>query len=165
MDDFTKPFDPLTKYENFEVYVKLNMKYIEVTEGYKFFTIDSELTNLLLNKSLVDEEKYKDYLPILEKYQADFTYDCEDSIEGYDEVTGKFGRVCRVAFYPKKVVTLSYKEAVKIRELLDDANELNFNKKLSYTGHKEKQEEFDRQLEVCNECIGLLDELLDEARK
>ncbi len=60
MDNFTESFNPYHKYENFECYVKLNMEYLKTTDGYKFYKIDDGLTNILLNKSLLDDEKYKE---------------------------------------------------------------------------------------------------------
>ena len=164
MDNFTESFNPYYKYENFECYVKLNMEYLKTTDGYKFYKIDDGLTNILLNKSLLDDEKYKEYADLLSKYEADFTYDCEEPIEGYDDITGKFGKVCRVAFYPKKGLTLSYKNVLRLREFLDDANEYIYQKKTLYAGRKDLEAKAEKELEEVNQHIGLLDDYIWEMR-
>jgi len=164
MDDFTKDFDPHHKYEDFECYVKLNMEYLKTTDGYKFYKIDDGLTNILLNKSLLDDEKYKEYADLLSKYEADFTYDCEDAIDGYDDITGKLGKVCRVAFYPKGGLTLSYNDVLKVRELLDDANEYIYRKKMANAGYKDLEETLDKELEETNKYIKLLDDYIWKMR-
>lgn len=164
MDNFTEEFNPHHQYENFETYVKLNMDYLAASEGYKFYKIDSELSNLLLNKSLIDDEKYREYADLLKKYEADFTYDCEDSIEGYDDITGKFGKVCRVAFYPKREITLSYKDVSFLMDVFDDAYEHLCNLKLSYKGCKDLEEQINKKLERCDGYMDFFNKFIWESR-
>lgn len=157
MDDYTKDFDPHHKYEDFETYVKKNISYIEAAQGYIVFKIDARLTNRLLNdKPFIDADEYPEYADILNKYEADFTYDCEDSIEGYDDITGKFGRVCRVAFLPKEKFQLGIQDAKLLESLLINAIELNKQKVSEYEGLLRAQKEYVDDIRSCRAILSLL---------
>ena len=98
IDDPTKEYSPYHSYENFDTYVPANMKYLEKAEGYKFFTIKDKLVSRLLNKDLIEESEFPQYAELLKNYEAEFTYDDEDPIEGYDDITGEWTWVCRTGF-------------------------------------------------------------------
>lgn len=151
MDDYTKSFDPYDHYEDFECYIKHNMEYLKATEGYEFYKIDCVLSNLLLNKSLIEDfdEKYKEYADLLSKYEADFTYDCEDSIEGYDDITGKFGRVCRVAFLPKRRMELTPREVQLLHNIVVEAHEYYRREFESLNGYPQQQKFLKESIEEC----------------
>lgn len=98
IDDPTKEYSPYHSYENFDTYVPANMKYLEKAEGYKFFTIKDKLVSRLLNKDLIEESEFPQYAELLKNYEAEFTYDDEDPIEGYDDITGEWTWLCRTGF-------------------------------------------------------------------
>lgn len=157
MDNYTKDFDPHHKYEDFETYVKKNISYIEAAQGYLVLKIDARLTNRLLNdKPFIDADEYPAYANILKKYDADFTYDCEDSIKGYDDITGKFGSVCRVAFLPKEKFQLSIQDAKLLESLLINAIELNKQKVSEYEGLLRAQKEYVDDIRGCRAILSLL---------
>lgn len=157
MDDYTKDFNPNHKYEDFESYVSKNIGYIEAAQGYLVLKIDSRLTNRLLNdKPFIDADEYPAYADLLKKYEADFTYDCEDSIEGYDDITGKFGEVCRVAFLPKENFQLGIKDAKVLEGLLINAIELNKQMVSEYEGFSKAQKEYVDDIRGCRAILSLL---------
>lgn len=157
MDDYTKDFDPHHKYEDFETYVKKNIGYIEAAQGYLVLKIDSRLTHRLLNdKPFIDADEYPEYADILKKYEADFTYDCEDSIEGYDDITGKFGRVCRVAFLPKEKFELDIKDAKLLEGLLINTIELNRMKVSECEESSTAQKEYVDDIRGCRAILSML---------
>ena len=157
MDDYTKDFDPHHKYEDFETYVKKNISYIEAAYGYTVFKIDARLTSRLLNdKPFIDADEYPEYADMLKKYEANFTYDCEEPIEGYDDITGRFGDVCRVAFLPRENFELGIQDAKLLEGLLINAIELNRMKVSEYEGFSTAQKEYVDDIRGCRAILSML---------